>query len=412
VKKITIEINELKLIQNINILFENKIILYGAGRSGLRIYRMLKDLGIPVTGFCDGDMRKCGTDIDGVNVMSPIMLKRLDTDTGLTIIIATEKVANIEQMMDVLAKLELKTKNIFTAIGLDTALGTHANDPRICEAGRQMLQRANRIKRIVGLQHVERSITDMFVECAEAFVNGNAVLVYQPGKVASTSIAKSLSDIGILNCHVHVLNRHNFYETVRDDMAAHYDECVKSIKNSGTVKIITLVREPVARLVALFLEMQGRTGIGYIVPHGISFMGAIQILLSTMQQPALNQFEWFDGELKAVFGVDIYRYPFDREKGYQVIRQGNVEVLAMKYEKLNELEGVIGEFVGAPHFRLASENVGNDKPTKSLYKNIQKELKLPRGFFEKFYEGNPLMDHVYTAEEKSTFWKKWENNIK
>ena len=46
--------------------------------------------------------------------------------------------------------------------------------------------------------------------------------------------------------------------------------------------------------------------------------------------------------MKEVFGIDVFAYPFDAEKGYTLIKEGNIELLLMKMEKLSELENVIG----------------------------------------------------------------------
>jgi hypothetical protein len=121
-------------------------------------------------------------------------------------------------------------------------------------------------------------------------------------------------------------------------------------------------------------------------------------------------FNWFDNELKAFFGIDVYAHPFDREKGYSIIKQGNIEVLVMKMEKLNSLESVIGEFIGAPQFKLVNDNVGSNKIYKYLYKNVKDAVKIPREIFSVCY-GNPRMSHFYTEEEKAAFLKKWEKNI-
>jgi hypothetical protein len=124
-----------------------------------------------------------------------------------------------------------------------------------------------------------------------------------------------------------------------------------------------------------------------------------------------HQFNWFDNEIKAVLGIDVYKHPFNREKGYSIIKQDNIEVLVLKLEKLNTLESVIGEFVGVSDFKLVNINEANSKPVKYLYKNVRESIKLPRKIFDFYYKDNPRMNHFYTKEEQAEFLKKWENNI-
>jgi len=457
-----VEVNELKLIENFDILYKNKIILYGAGSCGAKTHRLLTAMGMTIAHFCDCDLQKCGTYIDGTEIISPLMLRRLDENEDLAIIITTEIVAYSDQILEAIGKNGLRTGNIFTVIGLEVALMTNVNDARISNIGREIFLRENRVKKMTGKYHLERLITDMFIKCASAFADNNPVIVYQPGKVGSESISHSLTAAGIPNCHLHIMNTRNFIESVDDDAAVNYAQCRETFRNSGVVRIITLVREPVSRMLSLLFELLGRTGVGFFVSPGDSlsvglkyidyyqylyyfakpksFIEGIKKKLSTFanfrssissigdirkgiallrsikrklsrMDVWFDQFGWFDSEIKEVFGVDVYAHPFDREKGYSIIKQGNVEVLIMKLEKLGALENVIGEFVGAPDFKLLRANEGSSKPYKYLYKNVQREVKLQREYFNLFYVDNPQMDHFYSCDEKAAFWKKWENNI-
>lgn len=83
-------------------------------------------------------------------------------------------------------------------------------------------------------------------------------------------------------------------------------------------------------------------------------------------------FEWFDLEIKENFGIDVYGYDFDKERGFQIIRQDNVELLLMKLEKLDDCQEIIGEFVGAEDFKLIKSNMGNNKLYKFAYNELKK----------------------------------------
>jgi hypothetical protein len=123
------------------------------------------------------------------------------------------------------------------------------------------------------------------------------------------------------------------------------------------------------------------------------------------------QFEWFNAELKEVFGIDVYSYPFDKDKGYSVIKWDDIEVLVVKLEKLNELERIVGEFAGAPQFKLLNANEASKKGYRDLYRSIRESVKIPREVVSLYYDGNRFMDHFYSEEEKRSFLKKWQNNI-
>jgi len=404
-------INELKLLENFNILFDNKVVLYGAGYCGTKTHNMLKATGVPVSYFCDGNMQKCGTFIDGIEVLSPQELKQIDDLDKLVIIITTDQVHLVDQIMNLIVGLKLRTKNIFTIFGLNVSLVQNTYDPRINENMRILLLHEDRVTKLRRL--VEMSMGDILklIHVTKAFLkNSTTVLVYQPGKVGSLTIAGSLSAIGISNNHVHRLNI-DTKEYNDENIIKYVHECRNVLSTSHrSVKIITLVREPVSQYLSLCFQIMDGIGINIVISPGDSLMNTF-VKIANEKTVYNQQFEWFDLELKDVFGIDIYDHPFDRKKGYSIIKKNNIEVLVMKLEKLNELEEVIGEFVCAPHFKLVNSNENDNKLYKYLYKNVKETIKLPREFYTHYYEGNHYMDHFYTPEEKAEFWKKWEKNI-
>ena len=211
----------------------------------------------------------------------------------------------------------------------------------------------------------------------------NWLLVYQMGKVGSKTLCKSIEEVGIKCIHVH-----------------QFKPLKSCIPNANQIKIITLVREPVSRNLSEIFQ-------NLISLRGINFENIISSRLIEGRQ----FFDWFDHELKEYFGIDIYAYPFDKEKGYSIIKEGCVEVLVLKLEKVNFLEQVIGEFIGAPQFKLINDNEGDKKDYKYLYKNIKDTITIPREIFDIVYNNNPKFNHFYSEVEKAEFLKKWEKNI-
>jgi hypothetical protein len=409
------KINELRLIENIDILFESKIILYGAGLFGTKMCKDLGILGVPVSYFCDSDIQKHGMNLNGIEVISPNGLKDLDDSEDLTIIITTAAASIAEQIIDILNGLYLKTRNIFTMYGLNISLLKNINDSRFDEKGRDLYHKMCEIEKMNREYYLRTMRLRLLISYTQVYLESNdCIVVYTAGKVGSSSIVASLNATGVSSCQPHFLRKEFYYKWNIGFPKESIDKCCDIFRCSDKVKIITLVREPVSKDISRFfqdLDLFGRT---LFIQPGDSFMNVATNFIvnkKPLYHHAWTQFEWFDIELKSVFGVDIYDHPFDREKGYSIIEQGNVEVLAMKLEKLNGLESVIGEFVGAPDFKLVNTNVGNEKLYKYLYKNVLEVIKLPREFFAQYYENNPQMDHFYTKDEIASFRKKWENNI-
>jgi hypothetical protein len=390
VNRPAIHINDLELVEDIGILFESEVVLYGAGFCGKEVFQALKMAGVQVLCFCDGDSSKWGQCIGGAEIIPPDKLKRLDNEKNLAIIVASNTTLFMEQIISDIAALELKTRRVYTKLSLEISLLQNINDNRICKMYRNFVYIDRQF-----LVPSDRYNCEKIKEIFKNKVMGDiGILVYQSGKVGSASIIHSLIDMNINCVHLHKLSLfHNKLSGI--------------FENSKTIKIITLVREPINRALSLFFE-----GIYYIFSKG-SFAeegSYVNKIIEFLKKHSIYTLGWFDNELKTIFGIDIYAHPFDREKGYSIIKQGNVEVLAMKLEKLNSLESVIGEFVGAPQFKLISDNAGDNKIYKYLYKNVKDTIKIPREIFSTCYD-DPKMSHFYSEEEKMNFLKKWEKNI-
>ena len=210
------------------------------------------------------------------------------------------------------------------------------------------------------------------MDCIE---NTADILVYAIPKVGTKTITASLSRIGILIAKEHSLSgRHPIDSQIEDNASINLRSEI--LKNHAPIKIITAAREPVSRKLSSFFQDLGSYGISSVMQPSTMFLSQISEFVQQKENAANNitrkdLFDWFDQELKAVFGIDVYAHPFDKEKEYSIIRQNNIEVLVLKLEKLNDLEQVIGDFVGAPHVKLVNANEAIDKPYKYLYNNMR-----------------------------------------
>ena len=118
-------------------------------------------------------------------------------------------------------------------------------------------------------------------------------------------------------------------------------------------------------------------------------------------------FEWFNMEIKKIFGIDVLEYDFNKEKGYQIIQKDNVELLLVKAEQLDFCQDIIGKFVEVEDFKVERKNVGSEKLCKFVYDEVKKRIEIPKYILDFYYKENKAMDHFYTAEEKEKLRKKW-----
>ncbi len=241
------------------------------------------------------------------------------------------------------------------------------------------------------------------------------ILVYQMGKVGSNSIRWSLEQIGIGAPHIHSLYKNRGYELYKNFLlskmyyplskrilcALFYAWQRLKLRRRKHLKVITLVREPISVNVSSFF-------------HNLSYFAYEfeQKNAKTLEEAFFNKFnhdyalDWFDIDFLPTIGLDIYKYGFDKEAGYAVIKEKNVECLVIKLEKLNGLESVIAEFVGNNDFKLQSHNVSADKWFNPVYLEFKKNVSFNPEFIDRIYSSK-LMRHFYSDEEINTLKAKY-----
>ncbi len=409
---------DLEICKNIFLLKEaSGIILYGAAEKGKEIVKSLQDAKIKVEAFCDMDMKKWGETIDNIKIISPFDLKNnINKTNNTTYIIAC--ILNPQELCDLLEYMELNTMRIITYWGIKTALQINAEIIYgIDSKYYSHMQIENRLRKNqyinLGLDIARNLIT----------TPDSAIWLIQPGKTASTSLASRLKrkDIPIISMHYLEYPDHIIGEQYREVWE-------KIIQKKSSAKIITMVREPLNRDYSAFwqaftedvrhimwmpilgndFQMMYEKFIDFIL-KGSTYTK--KILGDSMPYTWNDEFEWFDEQIKKHLGIDVYQYPFDREKGYTIIKKENVELFLYKVEKMEEIMDKISEFAGVPNLPAVNANVAKQKWYGLAYAQFRKEVLLPERYVKHYYEENSKMDYFYTGEEKSSFLKEWKNNI-
>ena len=247
------------------------------------------------------------------------------------------------------------------------------------------------------------------------------VLIHTYGKVGSTAIQTSINKLsGFESFQTHFISEQGVAEAraihqdhdrdpihlkvgeaLRRAMAAHPDT---------VVRVITLVRDPVARAVSNLFEnpvlLLGQNGgdLGKMPVEQVVEIAAKQI------RSSLDYTErWFDRKLSGLFGFDFFATPFDREAGFQIREAGRVKLLSGKLECLSRNGGrFIGEFLDLPEaldipHRRAREATGE----AVLYDQVRKSLKLPATLLDEIYDSRACR-HFYTLSEIEKFRKIWQ----
>lgn len=259
------------------------------------------------------------------------------------------------------------------------------------------------------------------------------IFVHIMGKVGSTSVVHSLEAAGVTaNTPLYTTfflseDGRSFMEALRNDGYGPWDAWPMPIKKDNmrhhaigqlivdgylrhkNVKIITLVREPIATNVSGFfqnwefwpasLQQQVRT----------QAPGYLEALIGRFfeRYPHDVPVTWLDNEVQHNFGINVYAKPFDVDKGYGIYHGDGVDLLLIRLENLNACAPTaFTEFLNLGTFELVKANVAEDKWYSDAYAAFKQALPLPDAYIDRM-AASKFARHFYTSAEIEAFRRKW-----
>ena len=253
------------------------------------------------------------------------------------------------------------------------------------------------------------------------------ILVYQMGKVGSSTVMATLRDAGIEAplYHVHFLTMRNLARELWGYARAGllWSERANHVftglglalwlRLPGPARwtVITGVRDPIARAVSDVFQTAA-----YRHPElcvgGLPEPDRVVAFLRrriTRGDPLLEStYRWLDDELAVALGVDVYSHRFDRNLGYSILEEGDVRLLVYRTEdiadRLLEALGRLSGFEAPSH--LVSRNVSADKEYGDRYERVKRRFRLPRDRLEELYD-HRYMEHFYGADGTARLVRRW-----
>lgn len=212
------------------------------------------------------------------------------------------------------------------------------------------------------------------------------ILIYQMGKVASTTIYENIkrhtfgSDKNDV-IHVHYICKKvgNYNDNLSKRIISYKTEVIK--KNREKIKIITLIRNPVDRNISAFLQ------------HFKSFIKN-ETDIKNIHNIFIDQYShnvpelWFDTEFKIFTGIDVYEYTFDAEIGYQKYSNDQFDILLVRVEDLKRCYDVIFDFINIDVCtnQIKNFNVGSTKKYLSKYTYDELKSMVKEGLTDKYIQ--------------------------
>ena len=265
----------------------------------------------------------------------------------------------------------------------------------------------------------------------------NALIVFQMGKVGSSTIVRSLkhADNQFNIYQIHVLT-HEWIKKVekqyRDASKIHgkvlIDEdllasmYLRKIIDKKTVtkkfKVITLIRDPIARNISSFFQafsIYFPNEARQFKINKTKFEDNLDLLIDIF----LNEFErhdvpllWFDVHMKPSFDIDVYKSDFDPSIGYKIYHGKTADLLLLRLEDLDKCaEKAFKMFLNIDKFELEYTNISKEKEYGYAYGQFKNKIILPREYIDKIYHSK-FVKHFYTEDEVQIFKTRWSNNEK
>lgn len=109
--------------------------------------------------------------------------------------------------------------------------------------------------------------------------------------------------------------------------------------------------------------------------------------------------------------TDLSKYEFDKDKGYTIVKEGNLEIFVYQLEKMNDIVKEMSDWIGeTPFDEWTISNDASSKWIADSYKQAQKELKFSKEFFDRCYN-NSWVEHFYSKEDIEKFKARWIGQV-
>jgi hypothetical protein len=243
------------------------------------------------------------------------------------------------------------------------------------------------------------------------------ILVYQMAKVGSSTIVAALEKAGLPVVHVHRMDAAHLERMRAARRALGWSEAPLPahdllglrirrtlFERGGRAKIVTLVRDPIARNFSSYFE------------HLDAIFGTVKAYAHVPMQTIVDGFlqrfphddalTWFDDELLPVTGVDVYAQPFPAG-GHTTIHAANVDVLILKSELPDaEKSAALSAFLGIPPPALQAINRTADKAKGAPFQEFVRSARPDDAYLDRMLESR-YARHFYSAAERAAFRRRF-----
>ncbi|HEX8213216.1 MAG TPA: putative capsular polysaccharide synthesis family protein [Longimicrobium sp.] len=117
---------------------------------------------------------------------------------------------------------------------------------------------------------------------------------------------------------------------------------------------------------------------------------------------------WFDANVKATMGIDIFAEPFDQARGWQIYEGEEARLLLIRQESFARLPEAMSAFYGL-RVRAAAiphANSGEQHAYRGSYREAKAKIRVPAPVLDTVYSAR-YTRHFYSPDEIRGFKERW-----
>ncbi len=253
------------------------------------------------------------------------------------------------------------------------------------------------------------------------------LVIYQMGKVGSVTIYKTLiKNVKNPVLHVHFLTPSEIERVKNKYLKAgithepqhlrHSRILSDRLKTSKSRKwyVITLVRDPIsAKLSHLFHNPKIHRQYLFDKNGNIDNKRALEVAYDDLMNfDASSDYvcNWISKEFCNYLEVDLYKYPFDKERGFQIIEEEEVIILVLQMESIDKSFSNALQEMQITHrdIQIVKSNENESKEFSEIYKFVKNNIKLPAEKMREIYNSK-YVRHFYSNAFISNQMNRWVN---
>lgn len=228
------------------------------------------------------------------------------------------------------------------------------------------------------------------------------IVVYQMGGVGSVSIYAALQEANQLVFHSHHFTEEALAKGAKPRSWKWLNRHV--IHPKRPAKFISLVRNPIDVKISAHFKNLDRPHMKRAEPYSVEEI--IERFHRSVGKTD-REFEWFNREIKAVLGIDVFAHPFPHEQGYQTYKNGAFELLVLRSELPDSRKGeIIAAFLGLPTLTIQRLNRADDRGHKETRRAFDQQLKIDAHRLNTWLE-SPFMVTFFSADEREAIRQRW-----